>query len=122
MVFPGYLCLVLTQQENDFIDYWERNREKQKKISMQFLIGIPIGLLFTIPICINFFSGWYKRAAMVRNTSDFNPLVLIIAMVIIIGFVAVFSRRHQWEMHEQKYRELVSKRYQDEISHDVETK
>jgi uncharacterized membrane protein len=113
---------VLTQQEKDFIDYWEQNRERQKRISRQFLIGIPMGLLFAVPICINFFSGWYKRAAMVRNTDDFNPLVIIIAMLIIIAFVAVFSKRHQWEMHEQKYRELISKRARDDMSTVVEIK
>ena len=101
---------MLSQQEKDFIDYWSRNRDKQKKTLRQFLIGIPIGLLFAVPICINFFSGWYKRASMMTNTPDFNPLVLIVATIIIIAFVAIFSKRHQWEMHEQKYNELLSKK------------
>ncbi len=106
---------MLTQQEKDFIDYWERHRNEQKRTVKQFLIGIPLGLLFVIPICINFFSGWYKRAAMVRNTDDFNPLVLIIAMLIIVAFVAIFSKRHQWEMREQQYNELLSKKQQEDV-------
>ncbi|HLK28067.1 MAG TPA: hypothetical protein VKT28_05760 [Puia sp.] len=113
---------MLTEEENRFIDYWERNRDEQKKTARQFLIGIPLGLLFAVPICINFFSGWYKRASMVRNTEEFNPLVLIIAMIIIISFVAIFSKRHQWEMREQKYQELLSKKKQETVDNLVETK
>ncbi|MBS1948453.1 MAG: hypothetical protein JST47_11870 [Bacteroidetes bacterium] len=113
---------MLTKEESDFIDYWERNRDKERKTFRQFLIGIPVGLLFAIPITVNFYSGWYKRAAMVRNADESSPLVLLIALLIVIGFIAVFSKRHQWEMHEQKYRELLAKRAKDKISTIVETK
>ena len=88
------------------MEYWEKNREKQKKTVRQFLLGIPAGLLFVIPIVINFSSGWYKRAGMITNTSDFNPGVLIVALLLITGFIAIFSRRFKWERNEQYYREL----------------
>jgi len=104
---------MLTQQEKDFIEYWGRNRDKQKRVFKQFLIGIPVGLLFAVPICINFFSGWHKRAAMVAGTPDFNPLVLIIAMIIIVSFIAIFSKQHQWDMREQQYKELIAKQAQE---------
>lgn len=113
---------MLTQQEKDFIDYWQRNRNKQKKTLKQFLIGIPVGLLFAIPICVNFFSGWYKRAAMMTGTPDFNPFVLIVAMLIIIAFVAIFSKRHQWEMREQQYQELLAKQSKEPKEPDQEKK
>ncbi len=100
---------MLTEDEKKFMEYWEKNRDKQKKVVRQFLLGIPLGLLFAIAIVINFSSGWYKRADMMANTQDFNPGVLIIALLIIIGFVAIFSRRHQWDMNEQHYRELKAK-------------
>ncbi len=100
---------MLTEDEKKFMEYWEKNRDKQKKVFRQFLLGIPLGLLFAIAIVINFSSGWYKRADMVANTQDFNPGVLIIALLIIIGFVAIFSKRHQWDMNEQHYRELKAK-------------
>lgn len=105
---------MLTQREKDFIVYWEKNRDKQNKTFRQFLIGIPIGLLFAVPIFINFTSGWYKRAAMISNTSDFNPMVLMVALLIIIGFIAIFSKKHQWEMREQQYRELLAKQSKEE--------
>jgi hypothetical protein len=100
---------MLTQREKDFIKYWETNRLRRKKTVRQFLIGIPVGLLFVIPIAINFASGWYKRAQMEANNGEFNPLVLMIAFLLIIAFTAIFYQKHQWDQHEQRYRELLAR-------------
>jgi hypothetical protein len=100
---------MLTLEEKKFMDYWEKNRDKQRKIVRQFILGIPVGLLFTIPILISFSSGWYKRAGMMINTTDFNPGVLLVALLLIIGFMAIFSRRHKWDRNEQFYKELKAK-------------
>jgi hypothetical protein len=101
---------MLTQQEQDFIRYWEANRLSRKKIVRQFLIGIPVGLLFVIPIVINFSSGWYKRAQMEANSEDFNPIVLMVALLLIVGFTAIFYQRHKWDQYEQRYRELLARK------------
>jgi uncharacterized membrane protein YdjX (TVP38/TMEM64 family) len=74
----------------------------------QFLIGIPIGMAFAIPILINFGSGWYRRADMEANTPDFNPLVLLVALVLIVGFVSIFYQKHKWDQYDQRYRELLA--------------
>jgi uncharacterized membrane protein len=104
---------MLTEEEKSFIIYWEKHRVQDKKILKQWLVGLPIGILFGLPIVINFFSGWYKRAVMDRNTQisnrDFNPLVLIIAVLLIISFMAIFAKQYRWEMNEQKYKELKAK-------------
>jgi hypothetical protein len=100
---------MLTSQEKDYIKYWEENRDKQKKVFRQFLVGIPVGLLFVIPIVVNLASGWYKRAAMEVNTPDFSPGVLLVALLLIVGFTAIFSKRHQWDLREQHYQELLAK-------------
>ncbi|PWT78650.1 MAG: hypothetical protein C5B59_01295 [Bacteroidetes bacterium] len=97
---------MITQEERKFMEYWEMNREKEKKTLRQFLLGIPAGLLLAIPIIINLFSGWYKKADMVMNAGEVNPGVILIALLVIIGFVAIFSRRHRWDINEQKYQEL----------------
>jgi len=107
---------MLSPEENRFIEYWEKNRARQKKTFKQLLIGIPFGMLLAIPISINFFSSWYKRAEMVRNSEDFNPVVLLVALLLIIGFVAIFSQKHKWDMREQKYLELLEKKKREESS------
>lgn len=97
---------MLTQRDKDFLLYWEANRLRRKKVVRQFLIGIPVGLLFVIPIFINFASGWYKRADMEAHSSDFNPIVLLVALLLIVGFTAIFYQRHKWDQYEQHYQEL----------------
>jgi hypothetical protein len=101
---------MLTQQEQEFIRYWETNRLRRKKVFHQFLVGIPVGLLFVIPIVINFASGWYKRARMEANSEDFNPMVLMVALLLIVGFTAIFYQRHKWDQYEQRYRELLARK------------
>jgi hypothetical protein len=105
---------MLTQREKDFIRYWEANRLRRKKIFRQFLIGIPIGLLFVIPIVINFASGWYRRADMEANSPDFNPMVLFVALLLIVGFTAIFYQRHKWDQYEQRYQELRARLQKEE--------
>src|ERR1700761_9027922 len=100
---------MLTQEEQAFIQYWKANRLRRKKTMTQFLIGIPIGLAFVIPIVINFASGWYRRADMEANSQDFNPMVLLVALLLIVGFTAIFYQRHQWDQREQYYRELLAR-------------
>jgi H+/gluconate symporter-like permease len=103
---------MLTEEEKRFVEYWRQNRDKQKKIFRQLLIGLPTGLLFAIPIILNFSASWDKRASMwARGHADDNTVtVLIIAVLIIAVFVAIFSKRHKWEMHEQQYLEILNKK------------
>ncbi len=101
---------MLTEEEEAFIEYWKNNRVKQKRTFRQFLLGIPVALLFVIPIGINFFSGWHKRAAMISGSSEFNPGILLLALLLIIVFIAVFSRKFKWEQYEQRYTELLARK------------
>jgi membrane protein YdbS with pleckstrin-like domain len=98
---------MLTQQEKDFIDYWERNRDRQKKLIRQFLVGIPVGLLFAVPIIICFASGWFHRAMMVI-TAEGGAILL--ALVVIVVFIAIFSQQSKWDQLNQRYLELIARR------------
>ncbi|MGB8194237.1 MAG: hypothetical protein WCF67_20060 [Chitinophagaceae bacterium] len=99
----------ISESEERYIEYWEKNRLKEKRLANQLLIGLPLGILFGAPVMLNLFSGWYKRAGMQANTS-LNPIVLLVAVLLIIVFVAVFSMKHKWVMKEQQYKEFVAKR------------
>ena len=101
---------MLNAQEKMFVEYWESNRLKEKSILYQVLTGLPIGLLFALPIIFILFSGryWFKRADMVASAS-LSPVLLVVAVVMIALFVAVMYKRHQWEMKEQQYNELKMK-------------
>lgn len=106
------LITMLTEEEKAFLVYWEQNRAKQKKVFYQLLVGLPLGLLIALPILLNYMLGWNKRATMVGNT-QFNPLVLVIAVLAIAVFFSIFNRRHKWEMNEQHYLELKDKAGED---------
>ena len=98
----------LTNKEKAFIKYWEANRLKQRKLLYQLAFGLPIGLLLGGLILFNFRAGWYIRAEMEANAS-FNPVVLYVAIIIIAVFIAIFSKKFQWEQRESMYRELLAK-------------
>jgi hypothetical protein len=104
---------MLNEEENRFVEYWSKNRLRQKKTLKQLAIGLPVGVLFAVAIFINFTSGWYKRATMIFNAYPSVRsliLVLIVAVLSIVVFVSVFSVKVNWERNEQRYRELMLKK------------
>ena len=105
-----YFCaIMLTEDEKKFVAYWEKNRDGRKKLLKQLAIGLPASVLIVVAIFVNFFSGWYKRAEMVLRSQTSLILVLIVAALLIVTFIAIFSARHQWDMNEQLYREFLAK-------------
>ena len=106
---------MLTQEEEDFLAYWEKNREKRKKVFWQLLWGIPVGLAFIVPMVLSLASRWDKRADLVANRPDtFNPTILLIAFLLICGFIAIFSRRMAWERNEARYQALKARKSAEE--------
>ena len=103
---------MLTEDEKKFIEYWEIHRLRRKKVLKQIGIGLPLAVLLVVAIFINFFSGWYKRADMLLRANSSLIIVVLVAIVLIVGFITVFSAKHQWDMNEQRYREFLSKRDQ----------
>ena len=103
----------MDERDRLFVEYWEARRLKEKSLVYQVLTGLPIGLLFGIPIILVLFSGrfWYKRADMVAN-SESSTIILMIAILLIALFVAVIYKRHQWEMKEQQYLEIKARESQ----------
>jgi membrane protein YdbS with pleckstrin-like domain len=102
--------MAISDEERKFLVYWEAQRNKERKLTNQLMFGLPIGILFSVPLIINFFMGkfWYKRADAV-GISQFNPTVLVLAVLLITVFVALLNRRFRWEKLEQQYLEIKAK-------------
>ena len=100
---------MLTENEKEFIDYWEHNRLQKKRVLKQLSVGLPLGVLLVVAIFINFFSGWDKRAQMVINADPSLIIVLLVAAILIVIFIVIFSARHRWDLNEQRYRELCAR-------------
>jgi uncharacterized membrane protein YbhN (UPF0104 family) len=110
---------MLTEDESKFVEYWEANRLRRKRFFRQLAIGLPLGVIMVIAIYLSFLSGWHRQADIeIRSQAQSQPdystiiLVLIVAALLIVVFTAVFSARHKWDMHEQRYRELLAKKKQ----------
>jgi membrane protein YdbS with pleckstrin-like domain len=100
----------MTQEEQDFITYWSANRERKKSWVRQLYVGLPLALVIVIGVFSNLLSGWYGRAQMVFFREQGSLiLILVIAALGIITFLAVFSARHRWDLQEQRYRELIDR-------------
>jgi len=103
---------MFSKEEQDFINYWEKNRGRQKKFFKQLAIGLPFGVLFAVAMFLNFTSGWDKRVESITKTYPSIKsliLVLIIAVLAIVVFISVFSVKVKWEKYEQRYRELLNR-------------
>ena len=100
---------MLTKQEEAFIEYWEKNRDRNKKTLRQLFIGLPAGLMISGGILLSLDMDWYSRANMVAN-ARLNPIVLLIAVLAIAAFTAIFYKKYQWDMQEQQYKELLHKK------------
>lgn len=105
-----YFCVMLTREEADFVVYWEKNRDQKRKVLYQLAMGLPLGLALVVAIFANFLSGWYKRASMIFRADSSMFIVLMIACLLIIVFITVFSVKHKWDLHETRYRELLARR------------
>ena len=99
---------MLTQDELNFVDYWEKNRDKEKTLSYQLKSGIVPGIIFMILTLMVVFSGWYTRAEMVMNNTG-SVITIIIALLIIVFAYAVFNKRQQWDSKQQQYLEIKAK-------------
>jgi hypothetical protein len=98
---------MVSEQERNFIKWWQENRLKEKKLLNQLTIGLPLGIAFGLPILLSvLFRGWYKRMPYVSGT---QLTVILIAVLLIVVFYAVFRMRFKWDLNEQRYQELCNK-------------
>ena len=100
---------MLTEQEKAFIDYWEQNRMRKKKVWRQLSVGLPLGVALAGAILVNVYSGWNTAGSILEHNAQ-RFFILLIAILLIVAFVVIFSARHRWDMNEQHYRELLTKK------------
>ena len=108
---------MLTDDENRFIAFWEKNKQLHSTFSSKLLRGLPMACMFGLPIllllaCVYLFlPEWYTK---ISKTSPETFLIVTIAVFIAIFFYA-FTRMHfKWEMNEQLYKEIKYKEKKSE--------
>lgn len=103
---------MLSEKDKQFIRYWESEREKQAGVVSKLLRGLPMAMMFGLPIILFivvvnlFFPEWYTR---ISNTSSGTFVTIVIAVIGCILFFSYFRMHYKWEMNEQLYQELKHK-------------
>ena len=100
---------MLTSEEKGFIEYWEQNRVRKKRIWRQLSVGLPLGVALAGAILVNLYSGWnHASSFLVHNSGRF--FIVLAGILLTVVFIVIFSARHRWDMNEQHYKELLSKK------------
>lgn len=102
---------MLSTEEKNFMEWWAENRLKEKRFLKQMLIGLPLGFAFGLPILLSvMFRGWYNRMPYISGS---ELTVIMIGVLLIVVFYAIFRMYYKWDMREQHYLELMEKLKQD---------
>lgn len=110
---------MLTEKEKEFLVYWEHNRLEQNKFVTKLLAGLPMAMIFMLPIILSlgvvyfYFPEWYTK---VSNISTGTFLTIVIGVMIAILFFSYFRMHFNWEMNEQLYKELLQKKRKSEAA------
>ena len=103
---------MLTEKEIKFLRYWEQHRERESKFISKLGGGLPMAILFALPIVLLvvvvwlYFPEWYTK---ISKTSPGAFVMVIIAMIGIVIFYSFFRMHYKWEMNDQLYKELKPK-------------
>lgn len=102
----------VTEKDKAFIKYWEQNRSEQSSFISKLLRGLPMAIIFALPIILSvvvvliFFPDWYMKIS--KNSSG-AFITVVVAMIITVVFYSWFRMHYKWEMNEQLYKELKAK-------------
>ena len=100
---------MLTEKEIQFIKHWEEVREEYSRFSSKLVRGLPMAMLFSLPIVfliafVYFFSeDWYAK---ISKTAGSSLTAILLSLFFIILFFSVARMHFKWEMNEQLYQEL----------------
>lgn len=103
---------MLTEKEERFLQYWESDRELRSRFIHKLVTGLPMAAMFALPILLFilmvylFLPDWYAK---VSSTQSGSFVMVVIAVMICIVFLAYFRMHFKWEMNEQLYQELKKK-------------
>ncbi|RYY50388.1 MAG: hypothetical protein EOO06_04010 [Chitinophagaceae bacterium] len=110
---------MLTEKEIAFLEYWEREREAQSSFTSKLLRGLPMAIMFGMPIILFiivvylWFPDWYMK---ISGTSAGSFITVFIAVFLCILFFSYFRMHFKWEMNEQFYTELKIKQRKEQAA------
>lgn len=106
--------IMLTEEEKRFLSYWGAERQKRSKWSFQLTRNLPRGLIFSSPIALFFFIEAPRHRDLISRT---DLILIMIAVVLIAAFYAIFRGLTQWDKYESHYIILNMKKDREESGH-----
>jgi pilus assembly protein TadC len=106
----GGIFFMLTPEEEKFFVYWQAQRQHKKNFLRKFSIGLPLFAVLAIVFVANLVSGWYGKADKELRQHSSLVIVILVALLGIGVFMAIFSARHRWEQNESDYQSLLRKK------------
>jgi|SRR5215218_617573 len=104
---------MLTQEDENFLQYWSNQRQRKKQFLSKTSIGLPLGVFIVLATMVSILAGWYQRADMILHEYSSLIIIIIIAGLAIVAFITIFSAQHKWDQNELHYNELLKKKQQD---------
>lgn len=101
---------MLTPDEEKFVQYWQEQRQHKKQFLKKFSVGLPLFAVLCVVFFVNFLSGWYGKADNELRRHSSLIIVILVALIGIGVFMAIFSARHRWEQNESDYQSLLRKK------------
>ena len=93
----------LTEKEKGFISFWEKERDRQKKWTWLITHNVRWGILFGAPIAIFFMAEAPRHRSLITHT---DLVLIMLCIVLIIVFYAVFRGYSNWEQSDAHYKIL----------------
>lgn len=103
---------MISDKETQFLEYWKANREELAKPMSKIVRGLPVAVLFVLPIILLvivvyiFNADWYAKIA---PTDSGTFYVIFIALFITAIFIAYFRMQFKWENNEEYYNKILRK-------------
>ncbi|MFM2360342.1 MAG: hypothetical protein RLY16_2335 [Bacteroidota bacterium] len=103
---------MISEKDLLFMQYWENQRAALGTTRSKLLRGLPMAILFALPILLFivcvwvFFPDWYAK---VSQTSPAMFVTAIFALLLIVLFYSFFRMHYKWELNEQHYQALKKK-------------
>lgn len=91
---------------------WEHDREGLKTVSGKIMRGLPMALLFSLPVILLvivvyfFFPEWYTRISMISGGAAIAVMISVFGSTM---FFAYFRMQYKCEVNEQHYQELANR-------------
>jgi heme/copper-type cytochrome/quinol oxidase subunit 4 len=108
---------MLTQKELEFLQHWEQVREAEGRFSRKLTSGLPMALLFGLPILLSVVAVkiFLPEYAMRISKAGAGVLMIVVIAVVLIGVFFAYFRMHlRWEENEQVYNSLKLKQNREQ--------